>query len=59
MFRKKKNKYIEKKVLKERRKNMGNMVKQKEGEEWEIEGIIGDGGNVGMMVEKKFQRGVK
>ncbi|GAA5540607.1 lipid A biosynthesis lauroyl acyltransferase [Ochrobactrum soli] len=58
LFRPPNNPYIANKVLKARHTNMGHLVPSKAGAAWALAGILGDGGNVGMLVDQKFSRGV-
>ncbi|MFK4823221.1 lipid A biosynthesis lauroyl acyltransferase [Paenochrobactrum sp. BZR 588] len=59
LFRPPNNPYIAKRVLKARRTNMGHLVPSKAGAAWSLASILGDGGNVGVLVDQKFHRGVE
>ena len=58
LFRPPNNPYIANKVLKARRTNMGHLVPSKAGAAWSLARILDERGNVGMLVDQKFQRGV-
>ncbi|RQP14026.1 MAG: lipid A biosynthesis lauroyl acyltransferase, partial [Brucella intermedia] len=58
LFRPPNNPYIADKVLKARRTNMGHLVPSKAGAAWSLAHILDEGGNVGMLVDQKFRRGV-
>lgn len=58
LFRPPNNPYIADKVLKARRTNMGHLVPSKAGAAWSLAHILDEGGNVGMLVDQKFGRGV-
>ncbi|MGO1160583.1 lipid A biosynthesis lauroyl acyltransferase [Brucella pseudogrignonensis] len=58
LFRPPNNPYIAKTVLKARKTNMGHLVPSKAGAAWSLARVLDNGGNVGMLVDQKFQRGV-
>lgn len=58
LFRPPNNPYIARKVLKARRTSMGHLVPSKAGAAWSLARILGEDGNVGVLVDQKFQRGV-
>ncbi|NKB83808.1 bacterial lipid A biosynthesis acyltransferase family protein [Brucella grignonensis] len=58
LFRPPNNPYIAKTVLKARKTNMGHLVPSKAGAAWSLARVLDTGGNVGMLVDQKFQRGV-
>ncbi|WP_420962846.1 lipid A biosynthesis lauroyl acyltransferase [Brucella sp. IR073] len=58
LFRPPNNPFIAKKVLQARRTNMGHLVPSKAGAAWSLAHELGEGGNVGMLVDQKFRRGV-
>ncbi|KXF76934.1 lipid A biosynthesis lauroyl acyltransferase [Paramesorhizobium deserti] len=58
LFRPPNNPFIAQEVLQARRTNMGHLVPSKAGAAWSLAHVLGDGGNVGMLVDQKFRRGV-
>lgn len=58
LFRPPNNPYIAKRVLKVRRTTMGHLVPSKVGAAWALAGKLNHGGNVGMLVDQKFRRGL-
>jgi len=58
LFRPPNNPFIADKVLSARRTNMGHLVPSKAGAAWSLAHVLGEGGNVGMLVDQKFRRGV-
>jgi KDO2-lipid IV(A) lauroyltransferase len=59
LFRPPNNPFIADKVLGTRRTAMGALVPSKAGAAWTLAGILSKGGNVGVLVDQKFQRGVE
>lgn len=59
LFRPPNNPYVAKRVLQARRTNMGHLVPSKAGAAWSLASILNDGGNVGVLVDQKFHRGIK
>ncbi|AQS41655.1 MAG: Lipid A biosynthesis lauroyl acyltransferase [Candidatus Tokpelaia hoelldobleri] len=59
LFRPPNNPYIARRVLKARRTNMGHLVPSKAGAAWALAGKLNAGGNVGMLVDQKFRRGIE
>lgn len=58
LFRPPNNPYIAKRVLKARRTKNGHLVPSKAGSAWVLAGRLQDNGNVGMLVDQKFRRGI-
>ncbi|UXN04602.1 lipid A biosynthesis lauroyl acyltransferase [Bartonella sp. HY406] len=58
LFRPPNNPYIAKRVLKARRTKMGHLVPSKAGSAWVLAGRLQESGNVGMLVDQKFRRGL-
>jgi len=58
LFRPPNNPFIAKRVLKARRTNIGHLVPSKAGSAWALAAILERGGNVGMLVDQKFRRGI-
>lgn len=59
LFRPPNNPYIAKRVLAARRTNMGHLVPSKAGSAWALAGILERGGNIGILVDQKFRRGIE
>jgi len=59
LFRPPNNPYIAKRVLQARRTNMGHLVPSKAGSVWALAGVLEKGGNVGVLVDQKFNRGIR
>lgn len=59
LFRPPNNPYIAKRVLRARRTSMGHLVPSKAGAAWALAGKLNKGGNVGMLVDQKFHRGIQ
>lgn len=59
LFRQPNNRYIAKEVLSARRTTGGHLVPSKAGAAWSLAGILQRGGAVGMLVDQKFQKGVR
>ncbi|RCL04093.1 MAG: Lipid A biosynthesis lauroyl acyltransferase [Candidatus Tokpelaia sp. JSC189] len=59
LFRPPNNPYIAKRVLRARRTSMGHLVPSKTGAAWILAGKLNKGGNIGMLVDQKFHRGIK
>lgn len=59
LFRPPNNPFIARKVLGTRRTAMGALVPSKAGAAWTLAGILSRGGNVGVLVDQKFHRGVE
>jgi len=58
LFRPPNNPYVAKRVLGARRTNMGHLVPSKAGAAWSLATVLNDNGNVGMLVDQKFRRGI-
>ncbi|MCO4316124.1 lipid A biosynthesis lauroyl acyltransferase [Phyllobacterium sp. 21LDTY02-6] len=58
LFRPPNNPYVAKKILSARRTNMGHLVPSKAGAAWSLATVLNADGNVGMLVDQKFRRGV-
>jgi len=58
LFRPPNNPYIARRVLRARRTSMGHLVPSKAGAAWALAGKLYEGGNVGMLVDQKFRRGL-
>ncbi|MDA4630801.1 hypothetical protein NZA98_06675, partial [Escherichia coli] len=58
LFRPPNNPYVAKKILSARRTNMGHLVPSKAGAAWSLASVLNTNGNVGMLVDQKFHRGV-
>ncbi|PRD45073.1 lipid A biosynthesis lauroyl acyltransferase [Phyllobacterium phragmitis] len=58
LFRPPNNPFIAQHVLQARHTNMGHLVPSKAGAAWSLAHVLGEGGNVGMLVDQKFRRGV-
>lgn len=58
LFRPPNNPYIAKRVLRARRTSMGHLVPSKAGAAWALAGKLNKGGNVGVLVDQKFHRGI-
>lgn len=58
LFRPPNNPYIAKRVLNARRTNMGHLVPSKAGAVWSLASVLGNGGNVGMLVDQHFNNGI-
>jgi len=59
LFRPPNNPYIAKRVLQARRTNMGHLVPSKAGSALALAGILERGGNIGVLVDQKFSRGIE
>ena len=59
LFRPPNNPYIAKRLLQQRRTTMGHLVPSKAGAAWALARKLDEGGNVGVLVDQYFQRGVK
>ena len=59
LFRPPNNPYIAKRLLRQRRTTMGHLVPSKAGAAWALARKLDEGGNVGVLVDQYFQRGVK
>jgi len=59
LFRPPNNPYIAKRVLQARRTNMGHLVPSKAGSAWALANVLEKGGNIGVLVDQKFNRGIK
>ena len=59
LFRPPNNPYIAKRLLRQRRTTMGHLFPSKAGAAWALARRLEDGGNVGMLVDQYFHRGVK
>ncbi|RCL01896.1 MAG: KDO2-lipid IV(A) lauroyltransferase [Candidatus Tokpelaia sp. JSC188] len=59
LFRPPNNPYIAKRVLRARRTSMGHLVPSKAGAAWALAGKLNKGGNIGMLVDQKFHRGIQ
>ena len=58
LFRPPNNPYVAKRVLGARRTNMGHLVPSKAGAAWSLATVLNEDGNVGMLVDQKFRRGI-
>jgi len=58
LFRPPNNPYIAKRVLRARRTRMGHLVPSKAGAAWALAGKLNHGGNIGILVDQKFWRGL-
>lgn len=58
LFRPPNNPYIAKRVLQARRTHMGHLVPSKAGSAWALADILEKGGNIGVLVDQKFRRGL-
>lgn len=58
LFRPPNNPYVAKKILGARRTNMGHLVPSKAGAAWSLATVLNNNGNVGMLVDQKFKRGI-
>ena len=58
LFRPPNNPFLARRVLGARRSSMGALLPSQAGAAWMLAGILSDGGNVGMLVDQKFNRGV-
>ncbi|YBV97191.1 lipid A biosynthesis lauroyl acyltransferase [Phyllobacteriaceae bacterium JZ32] len=58
LFRPPNNPFIAQHVLQARRTNMGHLVPSKAGAAWSLAHVLGENGNVGMLVDQKFRRGI-
>jgi len=58
LFRPPNNPYLARRVLRARRTNMGHLVPSKAGSAWALAAILEKGGNIGMLVDQKFRRGI-
>lgn len=58
LFRPPNNPYIARKVLQARHTSMGHLVPSKAGAAWSLARVLGEDGNVGMLVDQKFARGI-
>lgn len=59
LFRPPNNRFVAKRVLGTRRTTMGHLVPSKAGAAWSLANVLGNSGNVGMLVDQKFRRGVE
>ncbi|MGH6760142.1 MAG: lipid A biosynthesis lauroyl acyltransferase [Phyllobacterium sp.] len=59
LFRPPNNRFVAKRVLGTRRTSMGHLVPSKAGAAWSLANVLGNVGNVGMLVDQKFRRGVE
>jgi Kdo2-lipid IVA lauroyltransferase/acyltransferase len=59
MFRPPNNPYIAKRVLGARQTNMGHLVPSKAGASISLARILEAGGNIGVLVDQKFVKGIK
>ncbi|SFI99447.1 KDO2-lipid IV(A) lauroyltransferase [Phyllobacterium sp. CL33Tsu] len=58
LFRPPNNPYVAKRILGARRTNMGHLVPSKAGAAWSLATVLNANGNVGMLVDQKFRRGI-
>lgn len=58
LFRPPNNPYVAKRILGARRTNMGHLVPSKAGAAWSLASVLNANGNVGMLVDQKFRRGI-
>ncbi len=58
LFRPPNNPYIAKRILETRRTAMGHLVPSKAGAAWALARVLDEGGNVGMLVDQHFHRGI-
>ncbi|ATU91176.1 lipid A biosynthesis lauroyl acyltransferase [Phyllobacterium zundukense] len=58
LFRPPNNPYVAKRILGARRTNMGHLVPSKAGAAWSLASVLNINGNVGMLVDQKFRRGI-
>jgi KDO2-lipid IV(A) lauroyltransferase len=59
LFRPPNNPFIAKRVLETRRTAMGHLVPSKAGAAWALARMLDAGGNVGMLVDQHFHRGIE
>lgn len=59
LFRPPNNPYIARRLLKQRRTTMGHLVPSRAGAAWALARKLEEGGNVGVLVDQYFQRGVR
>jgi Kdo2-lipid IVA lauroyltransferase/acyltransferase len=59
LFRPPNNPFLARKVLGARRSSMGDLLPSQAGAAWMLAGLLGDSGNVGILVDQKFNRGVE
>ena len=59
LFRPPNNRFVAERVLGTRKTSMGHLVPSKAGAAWSLANVLGDNGNVGMLVDQKFRRGIE